>query len=398
MQPDIPEQAVVLMHAPPKPPRRWPAVLALAFLAPLTAEVLSNSTPVLAFVTSPLTVLYFIAFYGAAAVLIREAVRRRGLGWVSVLVLGAAYGILEEGLVVTSWFNPYWPDVCASTASGATGLCDYSRVAGTNLVWALTLTLYHAVVSITIPMLLTERMFPRIAADPWLRGVGRWGCGAALAFSSLIGVIGFGFLAYRDKGYTHPPAVPYLLAATLAVSLVVIGLRLRPPAPVWLPPDAPGRRMRKPPRLWTLRIAGFVAILLYFLVPSWLHSGNVAVPLALLILAVLATLAVVRTRAWSRRPGWTDRHALALASGVLGFFVVFWDPLLEVLGGVNGKVTRGTTIVALVFLILLIWLAIKTRRALPSRALTADAAAGAIPPALDPPAVSHPVGPPYNRK
>jgi hypothetical protein len=43
--------------------------------------------------------------YGGGALVIREAVRRAGRGWPSILALGLAYGVLEEGLVTQSLFN-----------------------------------------------------------------------------------------------------------------------------------------------------------------------------------------------------------------------------------------------------------------------------------------------------
>src|SRR5262249_61423005 len=139
--------------------RSWPAVLTLFFLAPVVGEMLSGSTPPVMFV-NPFSLLLETGLYGSGAVLTRELVRRRGLGWASMLLLGAAYGILEEGLTITSWFNPYLPDLPS--------LGSYGRLVDTNWVWALGLTTYHAVVSITIPILLAETLFPRLAERPWL--------------------------------------------------------------------------------------------------------------------------------------------------------------------------------------------------------------------------------------
>src|ERR1700738_3153424 len=125
--------------------RTWPALLVLYLLAPFIGEALSGSTPGLMFL-NPISLLFESALYGSGAILVRELVRRRGLSWVNILLLGFAYGILEEGLVVTSWFNPYWPDLGI--------LASYGRAFDTNWVWAVELTVYHAVVSITIPIVL----------------------------------------------------------------------------------------------------------------------------------------------------------------------------------------------------------------------------------------------------
>jgi hypothetical protein len=142
-----------------RPQCTWPALLTLFFLAPIIPEMLTGSTPPLMFI-NPISLLFETGLYGSGAILIRELVRRRGLGWSSIVLLGAAYGILEEGLVITSWFNPYWSDLGK--------LAFYGRLLDTSWVWALELTIFHAIVSITIPILLTEILFPRIADRPWL--------------------------------------------------------------------------------------------------------------------------------------------------------------------------------------------------------------------------------------
>src|SRR5262249_11109786 len=87
-------------------PRTWPAALTLYFLAPILGEVFSSSTPPLAFVLDPSKFIFEPALYGSGALLIREVARRRGLGWPAILVMGLAYGVLEEGVFIHSWFNP----------------------------------------------------------------------------------------------------------------------------------------------------------------------------------------------------------------------------------------------------------------------------------------------------
>ncbi|MBF6590303.1 MAG: hypothetical protein IVW57_07200, partial [Ktedonobacterales bacterium] len=363
--------------------RLWPAVLALYFLAPLTAEVLTNSTPILVFLTNPVGFLYQPALYGSGAILVREAARRRGLGWSRIVLLGAAYGILEEGLIVTSWFNPFWPDVCNRATHPPSGLCDYSRIAQTNLIWALSLTAYHAIFSIAIPILLVETIFPRRAALPWLRRRGLIGFSVLLGLVWLSGAALFGFAFSRAQGYTHPPLVPYLAAVALAATLIWLGLR-RPRAKaltateVPSPPGALTPPARKPPRLWGLRVLGFVVMFGYFAVPALLQASKVPFPITLAVIAALLALLAWRIARWSRRPGWNTRHHIALAAGALSFFILVFDPILEVAGQVNGKITRGTSLFALAYLILLIWLSLRARR-LEGEVLSGDGLGGAIP-------------------
>lgn len=72
------------------------------YFVPWVAEVLFGATPL-----SRMGALLVVApLYGGGAILIRELARRRGTGWGSIFLLGAAYGVIEEGLAIQSIFNP----------------------------------------------------------------------------------------------------------------------------------------------------------------------------------------------------------------------------------------------------------------------------------------------------
>src|SRR5215469_4154492 len=148
--------------------RTWPAVLTLLLLPGPTAEALTGSTPILVYLTNPVSFVTNTLMYGGGALLIREIVRRHRMGWTSILLLGGAYGIFEEGLIVNTWANPWLPQVCTIVKGRASGLCNYSRFGGVILSWASSLTVFHAVVSITIPILLVELVFAGRAPRPWL--------------------------------------------------------------------------------------------------------------------------------------------------------------------------------------------------------------------------------------
>ena len=334
-----PSDAPTLPSMPSVAPRvpTWPALLTLFFLSPAVGEMLSGSTPPLLFI-NPVSLLAEGSLYGCGAILVRELVRRRGLGWSSILLLGAAYGVLEEGLVVTSWFNPYWPDVLP--------LHGYSRALGTNWFWAASLTTYHAVVSITVPIILVEALFPRIAERPWLGRRGLWGFALWLGVTSVVELIGFGFVAFQKRGYTHPPAM-YFGALALAVALVAIGLRLKPPRAV------PTTRMAPGP--WRLRLAGLAATVIFFLI-SWGVGPAIRFwPASIALLLGFVAFAGWRVRRWAGQAGWWAEHRLALAAGVMSFFILL-APLLEAGASKAGKNASGMTPMALVWLVGLILL------------------------------------------
>src|SRR5216684_3038312 len=66
--------------------------------------------------------------------------------------------IIAEGLAVKSFFDPGWKDL------GTLGW--YGRSLDVNWIWAVWLTIFHAVVSIAIPIFLVECIWPRIRGQP----------------------------------------------------------------------------------------------------------------------------------------------------------------------------------------------------------------------------------------
>ena len=89
---------------------RMPPALVLFFLAPVIGELLSGSSPPVEFF-KPFSLLLLAALYGGGALLARELALRWGKRWPTILTLGLAYGVLEEGLMVKSFFDPAWMDL-----------------------------------------------------------------------------------------------------------------------------------------------------------------------------------------------------------------------------------------------------------------------------------------------
>lgn len=330
------------MPAPPQ--QMWPALLTLFFLAPAVGELLSGSTPPPAFF-NPVTLIFEASLYGSGAILVREIVRRRGLGWGSVLLLGTAYGVLEEGLVTSSWFNSSWP--------GLGALATYGRLLDTSWVWALGLTIYHAVVSIAVPIGLVEVIFPTRARWPWLGRKSYRAFAVLLAVVSVLGALNFGFVAYRQQGYTHPPLM-YLGALAIAALLFWLGTRILPRRPARSP-----RRLARLPSLWTLRLLALGTAIIYFVVfwgaPHLLHDPLIT----MLCLAGIFALGVWRVSSWGARPGWGVEQRLALASGAMGFFLLL-APVVEF--SIRRGAATGMTLAAFVWLAGLIALAWRAGR------------------------------------
>ncbi|MEV4825386.1 hypothetical protein [Micromonospora sp. NPDC049274] len=83
--------------------RRLLPVLALLLVAPWAAECSWGGFAIDGFLP---VVIGLAPMYGGAAILIRETARRLGAGWPTIVLLAAAFGVLQAGLVDQSLFNP----------------------------------------------------------------------------------------------------------------------------------------------------------------------------------------------------------------------------------------------------------------------------------------------------
>jgi hypothetical protein len=294
---------------------RFAPVLVLVVLAPVVAEVIFGATPI----TEPAALLPELAVYGCGALLIRELARRRGLGWAWILALGVAYGIVEEGLALQSLFDPELFN------AGALG----GRALGVNWVWTEWTLGYHAVWSISIPILLAELLFPGRRTEPWLGRVGPWVAG--FFYFAGVSTLATIFRFVVAPGFSAPNAA-FAVAALLTIGIVVLALRwpAGPDTPEQYPGSSGPERDGASP--WIVGLVAFVAAGAWFVplldLPDALRAGAGALAPMLLALAAAAA-AYVLIRRWSGpQHRWTDSHRLALVLGALsvsmlyGFFYV----------------------------------------------------------------------------
>jgi len=323
-----------------RPRRRLSPALVLFFLSPITAELLTGSAPPAEFF-NPLMLLVLTALYGSGAILIRELALRWRKGWPSILILGAAYGIVEEGLMVKSFFDPYWGDL------GPLGV--YGRWAEVNWVWSLGLTLFHAVWSIGIPILLVTRMFPERATEAW---VGR----RMMRFlAALMAVdVAFGFLALTPY---RPPAIQYMLAGLGVIALYLLARRMPAEIGAARRDESQGDRPRTKRRF----VGGLVAAIAFFAVLWVIPNTGVRPGVTMVLLALLAAVVVICLRYGSAPSRWAHLRQLALASGALAFFVILAP--LQQLDPAHAVERRGMALVGLAMASLLVWLIWRTRNA-----------------------------------
>ncbi|MGR6920088.1 hypothetical protein ACU635_38140 [[Actinomadura] parvosata] len=308
------------MNAPAPPTGGRRAALLLAVITPVIAELTLGNPPL----SQIWLMLLWIPIYGAGTVLIRELVRRRRGGWPSILLLGLAYGIVEEGLVLQALSSP--------TMYGVAGWAP--RILGLNSAYAELNLPYHAVFSVALPILLADLAFPSLRERPYLKRTG-------IVVAAVVFVLGGVLLrltvaASIDPGYQAPAGVLAAYVAAVAL-LAVVALRILPPRPAprmgsHPAPDAASRSEPSgaAPVPWVAGVLGagvgfgYLALLFPFggaVRPAFTHGGWVALPM--LVAAAVAVGAGWLVRRWAASGGWTDRHSLFLAGGALAGHTAF---------------------------------------------------------------------------
>ncbi|WP_329258608.1 hypothetical protein OG417_21045 [Actinoallomurus sp. NBC_01490] len=274
-------------------PRHRGRAVALFFLAPLVGEYLLGNTPI----TDVASLLMFAPMYGGGALLIRETARRYGRGWPTMIVLAAAYALLEEGPIDMMLWNPSYGGFDIAAAYSGT----YVPALGTSVQMLQDVLSMHTVWSICVPIALVEAC-GREATGPWL---GRTGT----AVTAGLFAAGSALLSAAQVAQTRFVASPAELAwcSTVIVALVGVAFALRRGPSARSGPAAPAP--------WRVGTAAFGVTSLYWAreflgegVPQWAVAGA---------WFGLVAASVALCARWCRRTGWGEAHRLALAGGAL---------------------------------------------------------------------------------
>src|SRR6266705_1486952 len=83
--------------------RRQAPVRTLVLLPALLIEVLYGATPL----DRLSVVVPEVLVYGCGTLIIRTVVRMRGLDWISILVLGIAFAVAEECVILQTSLSPF---------------------------------------------------------------------------------------------------------------------------------------------------------------------------------------------------------------------------------------------------------------------------------------------------
>lgn len=275
-------------------PRRYRVapVLALLVIAPWAAECSWGGFPASQY---PVVVLFLGPLYGGAAILIRETARRTGTGWPGIVLLAAAFGVYQAGLVDQSLFNIAFLD--DTQFAGTTDEAAATRVPwlGFSAAQAVDFIGNHIALSICAPIAVVESYLgPQRRREPWLGARGLATVGVMFALGSLL------VFSEARKGFLVAPH-----QAAVAV-LAVLGLGVAALLPRW-------RRTRRLAPGRTPHPFGVAVLSCAVGVADWWVSGWAGVAVQLTAVAAAAMAIVI----WSRRLDWGQRHVLAAWGGYL---------------------------------------------------------------------------------
>ncbi len=310
--------------------------IGLFFLAPLVAEFLLGNLPI-----QMLPVILVLApMYGGGALLIRDLVRRAGRGWPSIVILGLAYGIIEEAYTTQSLFNPNYLKLNLHLLQPA-----YIPALGIGAWWTIFVLNLHTAWSVSASIALVEAAVPDRAETPWLGRIG-------LTVTSLLFALGvFVTTRFQLKADAFRASHAQLLTSgAIIVGLVVVAFLL--------PRRMSALHIGWIPNPWIVGALALVAGSAVLVTPGTWNWGAVAAILAI-DLAMIAGVLL-----WSRRSGWDLRHKLALGAGAA--LAYGWHAFIQtpVVGNGLTVIRAGNAIFFLAAVALIVFAAKRTARQL----------------------------------
>jgi hypothetical protein len=277
--------------------RRFFAVLFLLVVSPAISELLLGSTPISQSFTFP----FLMAAYGAGALLIHELAVRRRMGWPRIVLLAAAFGLILEGIVFQTLFNPHF-----------VGYLDvYGRWLGINWYWIEYIVGWHTIWTVCVPVLLTTLLFPEYQQKALLKRGG-------IIVAGIFCVLACAFLCFiYIKFVEHFSAAPGLLIGVglIAVLLVVLALILPKRSRVSATPVT----MRTIIPLWLVGLIVFILCLYWFGIHEFIKPSFPVPALLLNIFGiVLVVVAALLLNLWSVQYSHGDQRDAYLRSIVTG--------------------------------------------------------------------------------
>ncbi|HEY1803774.1 MAG TPA: hypothetical protein VGG45_04785 [Terracidiphilus sp.] len=270
------------------------AAVTLFFVAPLVAEYLLGDFSIT--FLSPMIMM--APMYGGGALIIRELTRRTGRGWPTILLLGCAYCLIEEGYTTQTLFNPDAFGLHMHLLSHA-----WMPALGISAWWTLFMLNVHPFWSIGVSIALVEGLFPSRARTPWLGNIGVSVAAvlfaAAVYFSTVFSIRRYHFIA---------SAAQFTVTGVIAILFIAAAL---------LTPKPTSKSRTEPvPSPWLFGVATFLLAAAVFLAPiqfNWVAVGWILAADLLFLLLLWV---------FSRCIGWTALHTFSIGAAGAIFYGV----------------------------------------------------------------------------
>ena len=252
-------------------------------------------------------------------------------GWASILTLGLAYGIMEEGISVHTFFIP--------SGSPPGILAIYGRYLGVDWIWALGISVFHAVFSIGLPILLLSTAYPKYSKEPLL---GKKGTGTVLVLY-ILDVLVLNLATNSLRSNAIPTAGDYLFFIFLSALLVIIAFRL--PGKWLRGKGMPDEGTRK---FYLLGALVFTLYCINAFLPAAPSGSPRIPPLLESILFVLGNILILVALNRYMPSLNNRRHKFALAVGLL-IPLFAWAELAQLIG--IGQIITIVSIIGIIFLV-----------------------------------------------
>ncbi|GAD79495.1 hypothetical protein VEZ01S_16_00440 [Vibrio ezurae NBRC 102218] len=273
------------------------AAYTLCILSPLIAEYLLG---IWSF-SQLQSLVFLLPFYGVGALLIREFSRRYHLGWRGIFCLSLAFGLLEEGIITSSFFNPNYYHA---------GLLSFAYLdwLGTSFFWVVYALGLHSLGSICVPILITElNIGHSLRNTPWLGKPALFFCGVVFAIAAAS--IHMGTQAAFPYRNTH---IQTLLICLLILLLLIVS--------IYPKTNATGTKTATPvlaPSHRTVFLTTFTFGLIFFgqhYLKITFGMTQQLVPLSMLASYCGGMLLLLK---WSKAGDWGDAQQGALAKSII---------------------------------------------------------------------------------
>ena len=318
-------------------------IFVLILLSPVLGELLSGSAPPLEFFT-PFGFIIIVAFYGGGTLLIREAKARWKLQW-SVGFLAVAYGILEEGTMMQSFFNFNHMDLGS--------MSQYGMYFGIQWPWTLMLILYHASISTLIPIAMVDLLWPEYKLTPLLKKKGLILTAAAVIITTIVMMVMIWNLQ-SDYPIPYIPNPTLLLGSVFAIS-ILIGLAYYYRKSII--------STRKIPLLhaFIFALSGFFLQFGILFIPSILAENHVDAPITILIQISSIILIVLFVRFQLLHQKTTIKHLTSFIFGSIFFWIIL-TPIQEFINHSTGMFITGV----ISFILLVYWRYLVQKKTVPT--------------------------------